>query len=207
MLPKERRFPNRRPIKAAVCKPPFLVAAVLAMETQDRIIAYWLCPAEPAREHLSLLIRDLGARFDAPVFEPHVTIYVTNAEHENPESILEKVVSHRALYRLGVRNLDYSEKFTKTLFVQFAPDAGLVRLSEELRRASSSADDYQLNPHLSLIYKEMSTETKRELAASITLPFAEVMFDTVKAVLSPAEIKSRNEVAAWRVVTERRLTP
>ncbi|MFN2623531.1 MAG: 2'-5' RNA ligase family protein [Chthoniobacterales bacterium] len=176
------------------------------METSEQIITYWICPAEPARHQLAWIIGDLARRFGAPVFEPHVTIYSADAANENPEVALERVVKNRAQYALSIRGLDFSEEFTKTLFVQFAPDAELKQLSEDLRSASASPGDYQLNPHLSLIYKEMEEETKRRLAASITLPFTEVVFDTVKALLAPAEIKSRKEVEAWRIVAERKLT-
>jgi hypothetical protein len=48
----------------------------------------------------------------------------------------------------------------------------------------------------------MDVQTKRELAGSITLPFGNVTFDTVKAVLSPARIDSRKNVESWRVVAE-----
>ena len=172
------------------------------MEKEKRIVGYWLCPAEPARSGLAELIANLARQFDAPVFEPHITIYVTNAEHENPGAVLEKVLKGRELFRLTVTGLDYSEEFTKTLFVQFAPDPDLARLSEDLRRASVTRNDYELNPHVSLMYKEMDEETKRRLASSITLPFTEVTFDNVKAIISPAEIKSRQDVEAWRVVAE-----
>ena len=52
----------------------------------------------------------------------------------------------------------------------------------------------------------MDPEAKGYLAASITLPCSEVMFDSVKAVISSAEIKSRKEVEAWRIIAERKLT-
>ena len=172
----------------------------------DPILTYWLCPAEPVRAGFAGLIADLATRFDAPVFEPHVTVYVTSAAHENPERVMEKAANRCGPFPLVVRGLDYSEKFTKTLFVQFAPNPGLARLTAKLRRASNSPNDYQLNPHLSLIYKQMEGDTKRQLAASIALPFSEATFDTMKAVISPAEIKSRQEVEAWRVVAERKLT-
>src|SRR2546423_5494757 len=175
------------------------------MKAREQIIAYWLCPAEPARGHLSSLIRDLARRFDAPVFEPHVTVYVTDAANEKPEVVLEQVMKSRGQYALSIRGLDFSEKFTKTLFVQFAPDPTLAELSGDLRRASVSSNDYELNPHVSLIYKEMDEETRRRLAASITLPFTEVTFDNVKAVISPGEIKSCEDVEAWRVVAEQTL--
>jgi 2'-5' RNA ligase len=175
------------------------------METREQIITYWLCPAEPARSHFATLVRDLAARFDAPVFEPHVTVYVTKAERDTPGEILGNLFPKRQPYRLSVLGLDYSDKFTQTLFVRFAPQADLARLSEDLRRASAAPGDYELNPHLSLLYKTMDVQTKRELAGSITLPFGNVTFDTVKAVLSPARIDSRKDVESWRVVAEEKV--
>ena len=176
------------------------------MDSREQIVTYWLCPAEPARNRFAEIIRNLAAQFDAPVFEPHVTIHVTNAERENPQAVLERVLKVRRTFRLTVTGIDSSAKFTKTLFVQFASDPDLARLSEDLRRGSSASNHYQLNPHLSLLYKEMDQETKRRLATSIVLPFSEVFFDVAKAVISPTEIKSRKEVQAWRVVAERKLS-
>ena len=172
------------------------------METREKIVTYWICPAEPERDQFARLIDGLAARFDAPTFEPHVTIHTTTAQTENPDGVLAKVVKGRLPYRLSIRGLDYSDEYTKTLFVQFAPDTELAQLSEDLRRASASPGDYQLNPHVSLLYKKIDEKTKRHLAASIVLPFTEVNFSSVKAVVSPAEIQSHEDVEAWRVIAE-----
>ena len=175
------------------------------MGTPNEIITYWLCPAEPARSHFATMIRELAARFDAPGFEPHVTIFVTSAEREDPGQVLGKVLSGHERFGLTALGLDYSDNFTQTLFIRFAPHPDLARLSEDLRRASGSPSDYELNPHLSLLYKTMDSETKRELARTIPLLFGDAIFDTVKAVLSPARIESREDVESWRVVAEERL--
>lgn len=175
------------------------------MKSGQQIIAYWMCPAEPTRSQCAALIQNFASRFDAPVFEPHVTMYVISAEAQNPGAILEEVVKGRGPYRLLVRGIECSDEFTKTLFVQFETDVKLTQLSEDLQRASVSRSDYQLNPHLSLLYKELDTETKRQLAASISLPFDEIAFDKVQAVISPAEIRSQADVEAWRVIAERTL--
>jgi len=172
----------------------------------EEIIAYWLCPAEPARSQFAAIIADLAARFDAPPFEPHMTVHVADANSENPQAVMQKVLNESKPFRLAASGLDYSDKFTKTLFVQFLPDARLTRFSGDLRRASASPRDYALNPHVSLLYKEMHEEAQRELAAAMTLPFTEVTFDSVKAIISPAEITSRTEIEAWRVVAEQELT-
>ena len=175
------------------------------MKPTGSILAYWLIPAEPARSELSAVIGELAARFDAPVFEPHLTLYGTGLDGENPAWVLARVKTP-ASYRLAIRGLDYSDIFTKTLFIQFEPADELSRLSDDLRRAATSPLDYELNPHLSLIYKTMETETKRQLAATLSLGFSEVTFDSLKAVITPETITSRHEVEAWRVVAERRLT-
>ena len=170
------------------------------------ILTYWLIPAEGARSYFGSLIRDLALRFDAPVFEPHVTLYVTQVANEDPAAVLQSALADFRPLRLSVAGLDCSDKFTKTLYVQFQPDAALQKLSEKLRAASVSQREYELNPHLSLIYKTMAPEAKREIMNSLHLAFAEADFDSVKAVLSPAKIESREDVESWRIVAAQPLT-
>ena len=165
-----RRFVNHRS----------LFQQFKAMETSEEIVTYWLCPGEPEHDHFARLIGDLAARFDAPTFEPHVTIHTTTAERENPARVLAKIVDGRRPYRLSVRGLDYSDEYTKTLFVQLSPDTDLAQLSEDLRRASVSPSDYQLNPHVSLLYKKW---TKKRYAASLlrlSCPLPRSIFSSLK---------------------------
>ena len=178
----------------------------MGSDAANEILTYWLIPAEPARSYFRSLICDLAFRFDAPVFEPHVTLYVTRAGAENPAGVLRSALTNHKPLRLGVAGLDCSDKFTKTLYVQFQPDAELRKLSEKLRAASASQREYDLNPHLSLIYKTMALEAKRQIINSLHLAFAVVDFDLVKAVTSPAKIESREDVESWRIVTTERLT-
>lgn len=172
----------------------------------DEILTYWLIPAEPARSYFRSLICDLALRFDAPVFEPHVTLYVTKAAGENPVAVLQGAVSNFRPLRLSLAGLDYSDKFTKTLYVQFEPDAALQRLSENLRAASNSPCEYELNPHLSLIYKTMAPEAKHRIMNSLHLALTDANFDLVKAVISPAKIESREDVESWRIVVTQALS-
>jgi 2'-5' RNA ligase len=176
------------------------------MDRGKKIVAYWLCPGEPMRTYFATLINDFATKFDASVFDPHLTLYVTDAANENPRAVLDPVLKDRGPFRLEVRGVDHSDKFTKTVFVQFEPDTELARLSSDLRRASAFQNDYELNPHLSLIYKKMPTETKMQIANSLCLPFTEVEFDLVKAVISPAKIETSDDVNSWRVVASQKLS-
>jgi hypothetical protein len=170
------------------------------------IVTYWLIPAEPARSHFASIISDLAARFDAPVFEPHMTIYATTMGNENVAALLEQVVADSRAYSLSVDSVEYSDEFTKTVFVQFQPNEAVARLSANFRQASTIKNEYQINPHLSLIYKTLPLAMKVEIANSVTLPFREVRFDSAIAVVSLADIKSREDVEAWRVVASQPLT-
>jgi hypothetical protein len=171
----------------------------------SEILTYWLVPAQPALDYFVSLIHELGKRFDAPIFEPHVTLYVTNATNQKPREVLTRAVAKSKACRLSIAGIHFSDEFTKTIFVQFRPDAAITALSENLRSVSANPTQYQLNPHLSLIYKTMSTDTKRAIVNSLSLPFDEVLFDSVKAVVSPARIESGADVEAWKTLTTENL--
>lgn len=176
------------------------------MTSPDSILTYWLIPAEPARSHFAAVISDFATRFDAPIFEPHMTVYATIMGKEDGAAVLEQVVANCGTYSLRTSGVSYSDEFTKTLFVQFHPSEALSKLTANFREASSSKDDYELNPHVSLIYKTMPSETKTEIASSVCVPFEEVRFESAWAVISPADIQTREDVEAWRVVATRKLT-
>jgi len=152
------------------------------------------------------VIADLATRFDAAVFEPHVTIYAGEKEDDNPAHVLSHVLADCKPFRLSVRGLQYSDEFTKTVFVQFEPNAALSELSRALQQASASHHEYELNPHLSLIYKEIALSEKIDVVDSVQLTFADVLFDSAKAIVSSARVESRRDVEAWRVAAVQRLT-
>jgi hypothetical protein len=171
----------------------------------NAVLAYWLVPAERAGNFFASTIAELAARLDAPVFEPHLTVYASRKGKEDPKEVLSSALANCGPFRLSVRDIQCSDEFTKTVFVRFEASAQLSRLSRALQHASALPDEYQLNPHLSLIYKEMTPETRVEVAASIQVPFTEVLFDSAKAVVCPTPIQSREDVEAWRVLATQRL--
>jgi hypothetical protein len=109
------------------------------------------------------------------------------------------------LVQAKVLKVCQSGEFIKTLFVQFALDIKLEQLNEIIRDAAQDSSDYQLNPHLSLLYKKMSILARRELADSIKVPFSEVTFESMKAIRCVSPTWSRADVEAWRVVAAKSL--
>jgi 2'-5' RNA ligase len=164
------------------------------------VIAYWLILAEPARSFFQDLINDLARRYDAPVFEPHMTIHVGIDRFDIAQKVTAKAAACCGCIEVKMLKVSHSSEFTKTLFAQFALNAKLSRLNEITRSAAQDLSDYQFKPHLSLLYKKMSVLQRRQLGHSIELPFPHVVFNSVKAVRCVSPTRSRADVEAWHVV-------
>jgi hypothetical protein len=166
------------------------------------VIAYWLIPTEPALSYFQRVITDLAQRYDAPVFEPHVTAYVGAHSAATVDRVLSN--AKRRCKRIVLRALEVSDssEFTKTLFVQFAVTTQLQQLNHNIRTVAQDSSAYQLDPHLSLLYKSLSIQDRRVLTHSIEVPSREMTFDLLKAVRCLSPTQSRTDVEAWRVVAE-----
>jgi 2'-5' RNA ligase len=169
------------------------------------VIAYWLIPTEPARSYFQSVINDFAERYNAPRFEPHVTVYVGVDCTDTVDDVLSKAA--RGCERIALQALDVSgsPEFIKTLFVQFAVTTQLQAFNQSIGTAAKNSSGCELNPHLSLLYKRMSTQDRRLLTNSIEVPFPEVTFDSLKAVRCISPTRSRADVEAWRVVAEKPL--
>ncbi|HEY7001968.1 MAG TPA: hypothetical protein VH330_09515 [Candidatus Udaeobacter sp.] len=168
-------------------------------------IAYWLLPDEPARRFFQGVINELALRYDAPVFEPHVTVHVGPNSTNAVGAILSKAA--RGCERIVLRPLEVggSSEFIKTLFVHFAMDNQLKQLTQNIRAAARDCSDYHLDPHLSLLYRKTSNQDRCLLKRSIEIPFSQVTFDSLRAVRCISPTQSRADVEAWRVVAEKDL--
>ena len=170
------------------------------------VIAYWLIPAEPARSFFQGLIDKLAQQYDAPAFEPHVTVFVGGNRIGAAHRALSQVALEAEPTNTKTLGIDQSDEFIKTLFVQFAPNRRLRRINETIRDAARDSSRYDLKPHLSLLYKTMPATTRRDLADSIKVPFPDVIFGSLKAIRCISPTRSRADVDAWRLVATKRLS-
>ena len=164
---------------------------------------YWLIPAEPKRELFCELIRILAKQFDAPRFEPHLTLLVTAEDRQTSKQILEQIDA--SLIQLRLREISFSSKFTKTLFVRFKSNNALKNLIVDLRHAAKSGGKFVRDPHVSLLYKKIPVAVKKELASTIRLPAKEVVFDSIKAVRCHLPVRDRADVKSWRIIAAKSL--
>ena len=168
--------------------------------TRQTVIAYWLIPSEPAHSIFKQIVEDLARRYDAPVFEPHVTIHVGADRAAPAKNALSAAVRECKLIALEPLGIHHSDEFIKTLFVEFAMSAELSKINGIIRREANDCSDYHLKPHLSLLYKNLAVAARCDLAAAINVPLTEVTFDSVKAVRCVSPTETPEDVHAWRVV-------
>jgi len=105
-------------------------------------IAYWLLPEAAAREVFLREIRRLARQFGAPLFEPHVTIFIAPENSRAPLEVLHEVGP--VDIELTIHSIRVSEQFTKTLFVQFERNDALQQFGDAIWKASSMWGDRYL---------------------------------------------------------------
>ena len=162
-------------------------------------------PADPERELFCEISRILYKQFDAPNFDPHLTILVAKEDGESPADVLKEIKA--SPIRLAVREIGFADEFTKTLFVRMESSKMLEKLAVDLGRAAKSGTKGVNDPHVSLLYKKLAPSVKKELASTIRLPFSEVTFDSIKAVRCDLPVENSADVEAWRIVAAKKLTP
>ena len=168
------------------------------MTGKTQAIAYWLLPVTPAREVFSREIRKLAEHFGAPLFEPHVTIFIAPANLRPPLEVLRELSPVNI--ELTIHSIRLSEQFTKTLFVQFESSGRLQRLGDAIWKASGAKDRYLIDPHLSLLYAKLRPETKQRLADKIRPPFREVRFTSICAMRCVRPTTTALEVEHWKLI-------
>jgi 2'-5' RNA ligase len=169
-------------------------------------IAYWFIPAQPAYGILENLIGELARRYNAPVFEPHLTIHVGPNYAGTAEKVILQAAARWKPFSLRLLDVGHSARFTKTLFIRVALNTELRRLNQIIRGIVQNTSHYQMNPHLSLLYKKMPVTTRRELVASIKPPFSQVIFDSIKAVRCASPTRTPADVAKWHVLASSALS-
>ena len=166
-------------------------------------IVYWLLPAKPEHELFCSMIRILRKAFNAPNFEPHLTLFVTGRERPTPKQVLKQLRARRV--RLTTRGVAFSPKFTKTLFLRLKSSPELRGLATEVSRAAQSSTKGPKDPHVSLLYKKLPRASQKELAAVMRLPFRTVVFDSIAAVRLSLPVRNGADVAKWKIVARKSL--
>lgn len=170
----------------------------------DSTLAIWLVPIDPCHTWFANEIRRLSARYQTPDFDPHMTV------HAGPEGVVAseaELIGELALtaapVTLKVKGVGHSEKFSKCVYVEFEMNEELLGIATRLNERLPS--EYVLQPHVSLLYHTLPESMRTPVAQEIAVPFAEVTFGAVQAVLCPRNTSTPAEVLQWKLLEQRAL--
>lgn len=152
-------------------------------------------------------INELANAHQAPHFEPHMTLFCGGTHDMNKTiSDIASLVSDLEKMSLTATAVEATEQYYKSLFVQFKTDPQLTNLSETIKKKVDTNSQYKINPHLSLLYKDMPLEQKRKLtnvAWDKVLDYIPanktLMFDTIK-LMSDTEEEGPEAVKSWKTI-------
>lgn len=162
-------------------------------------VAFWLLPAVPDHARLSAIVDALCREFDAPPFEPHLTLHVGECVQDDVGALLRRVVAAAEPMALVASGTSHSRALFKTLFVEFAPDPRPAALQAALARELATRSDYALEPHVSLLYKTLPAVRRAALARRFDFRGEQFAFDQIAAVMPANGSPDWTPVDGWRV--------
>ena len=142
----------------------------------------WLIPEEKHSGQLQELINRLALENNAPKFIPHCTLagkimlssnflcdeIKTFCNQSKPMSLnVFKIMSEKTLF--------------KSLYIQFKKEKFIVDFQKKIANFFIKREPYLFDPHLSLMYKSVSTEKQKKIIAGIPLP-DQISFNCISIV-------------------------
>ena len=156
----------------------------------------WLVPTGQAYEKFSNLIKKLAAEYNAPVFEPHITLLGDFMQTEEECITLSKqLVSGQKPFTINMEEIDYEDFYFRTLFVRAKETQSLLAF-HNLSKKIFKMDIPPYMPHLSLLYGTFPVETKKKIIKEIGRN-QPAQWEVTKVTL----VKG-GEVEDWQIVGE-----
>ncbi|KAF0218886.1 MAG: putative hydrolase of the HAD [Geobacteraceae bacterium] len=176
-----------------------------AMKNLPKRCSVFLTPSGNDFTYAEALIQELSSKFEAPPFEPHVTVYSGMfTDLDALERVVAAAVEGMEPFPLVVSGIGWSEEFFKTLFIEFEENETLRVIFERIK-AGGEDSGYQLVPHLSLMYKDMPLREKEALARRIVLDRSVICFDEVKVVAPQNLHEGWRDTGMWETVVSVKL--
>jgi hypothetical protein len=169
-------------------------------------VGFWLVPAPPHHRNLAAIIDGLAQELDAPRFEPHVTLYAgARSGDDDVEALLTQATENLGSLELRIAGVGTSPELFKTLYLEFEPEPQTERLCRLFRAGLKPALDYELKPHLSLLYKHLPGTTRAALASRFDVVGQRIVFAQIAAVRPGEGDNKWLDIDRWDVWLRREL--
>ncbi len=130
----------------------------------------WLTFQKDDEDFLQDIINELSKKYNSVSFEPHITACgLVDIELDKISRICENISARFEPFNVEFLNISYSDDLWKTLFVNLKTSMIMNEIYDNLRNEFQKIEKYVFEPHISLIYKNMSTSDKKEISKNLKL--------------------------------------
>ena len=134
----------------------------------------WLIPTGETYQKLAKIISDLSKEHSTPNFEPHVTLIgggeLVGAE-EDLISQTSKLSDLLKSFKIKLKKADYFDEYFKCLFIRAEKTEEIMEVNNATRKHLNLKPNSDYMPHLSLMYGDISLETKERILADLGREF------------------------------------
>jgi len=163
-------------------------------------VSIWLVPEENQEKQLREIINNLSSRYNTFPFIPHITAYHLDSvpDLNDLTAKVEEIAQSARVLSLDFDKIDYSDVFTKTLYIRYKVSQELRVLHSKFKKAFSDYPPYEINPHLSLIYKNnMNNNDKLKEIQAIGVS-GRIILNRIMIIVREKEIVQERDVLDWR---------
>ena len=154
----------------------------------------WLTFQKNDEDFLQDIINELSKKYNSVSFEPHITACrLVNIELDKISRICENISARFKPFNVEFLNISYSDDLWKTLFVNLKTSTIMNEIYDNLRNELQNIEKYVFEPHISLIYKNMSTSDKKEISKNLKLK-KQFRIDSISI------LHYSNKIENWEIV-------
>ena len=163
------------------------------------MISIWLCPTHEDELYFQKIINKLSENYNSPIFLPHCTLLGGIKLNEfDLENIIDISIDNIGLIKIKSNGIDYTNIIWKTVFIKLVLDKKLKTLQEKFYKQIEPNIDYKFDPHISLMYKILPDNTKKEIINSLDLKNS---FKMNKIAI----VNTGQNVSEWEIILEKKI--
>lgn len=158
--------------------------------------AIWLTFSKSDREYLKNIIDKISEEYQAPKFEPHITIYgLVDSEISLIETIAKEITLNQNSFVVKKSEILQSDELWKTVFIELKTSQQLESIHKKFKKYFEKISKYKFDPHISLIYKILPTEEKIKIINELNIKKEFVVSKLAIQKFFP-------DIEKWKIVKE-----
>tara|TARA_B110000091_G_C13723468_1_gene435840 strand:- start:47 stop:544 length:498 start_codon:yes stop_codon:yes gene_type:complete len=157
----------------------------------------WLTLEKESRSKYRKMTQSMSRRLEAPIFEPHCTLYGhLKMDIEIMKLLVDDLAENCNQFSVNVKKLKTGYSYFKSLYVSIAKNEILNQLNNSCKNKFSGSRRYGFDPHISISYGVFSKQEIHVATKSLIIP-NHVVFNGLSIV------KIGKNVKYWETVFHR----